>query len=85
MITLKLLREDISRFSNTSKDLTNDSLFQLAIHKVSDDFRLPQRVSLFQLNDIFVKKLPIKWVLGQKTKYEKIYTSVTISVFSDIK
>jgi len=58
-ITLKLIRQDILKFSNTSKDLTNDALFQYAVHKVCDDFRLPSRVSLIHLNDIFDKSLAI--------------------------
>jgi len=77
-ITLKLIRQDILKFSNFSKDLTNDTLFQLAVHKVSDDFRLPSRVPLIHLNDIFEKKLAI-WksspglpyrLMGFKTKGE---------------
>lgn len=77
-ITLKLIHEDILRFSNTSTDLTNDSLFQLALHRVCDDFRLPQRVPLIHLNDVFQEPLPI-WksspglpyrLMGYKTKGE---------------
>lgn len=58
-ISLKLIRQDIFRFSNSSTDHTTDSLFQVALHKVADDFRLPSRVPIIHLNDIFDKKLPI--------------------------
>jgi len=88
-ITLKLIREDILRFSNTAKDLTNDALFQLAIHKVCDDFRLPSTVPLIHINDIFSKYLvksflygsPVqvyrsdKWNSEPKVKFVTISTS----------
>jgi len=75
VITLKLIREEILHFSNTSSDITNDALFQLAVYKVGDDFRLPSRVPLIHLNDIFNRKLPI-WKSN-----DTVYRLYIISIF----